>query len=83
MNQSAPIYQQLMNNIKQKIVNGELKVGDRLPSERVMAKMYGINRMTVHNAIIKMVEEGTLISYRGRTLIIKCSNSSKRNEGNS
>ena len=65
MNQSAPIYQQLMNNIKQKIVNGELKVGDRLPSERVMAEKYGINRMTVHNAIKKMVEEGTLISKRG------------------
>lgn len=65
MNQSAPIYQQLMNNIKQKIVNGELKVGNRLPSERVMAEKYGINRMTVHNAIKKMVEEGTLISKRG------------------
>ena len=65
MNQSVPIYRQLMDNIKQKIVNGELKVGDRLPSERDMAEKYGINRMTVRNAIKKMEAEGTLISKRG------------------
>lgn len=65
MNQSIPIYRQLMDNIKQKIVNGELKVGDRLPSERDMAEKYGINRMTVRNAIKKMEAEGTLISKRG------------------
>lgn len=65
MNQATPIYQQLIDNIKQKIVNGELKVGNRLPSERDMAEKYGINRMTIRNAIKKMVAEGTLTSKRG------------------
>ncbi len=65
MNQQTPIYRQLMDSIKRKIISGELKVGDRLPSERAMSLQYGINRMTVRNAIKKMEEEGTLISKRG------------------
>lgn len=65
MNQTQPVYKQLMDSIKTKVVNGELKIGDRLPSEREMAKIYGINRMTVRNAIKKLEEEGTLISKRG------------------
>lgn len=65
MNPIQPVYRQLMDSIKSKIVNGELKLGDRLPSEREMAKKYGINRMTVRNAIKNLVAEGTLISKRG------------------
>lgn len=36
MNPIQPVYRQLMDSIKSKIVNGELKLGDRLPSEREM-----------------------------------------------
>lgn len=65
MSQSKAIYVQLMDSIKNKIKEGELKVGDRLPSEREMAEQYGINRMTVRNALKKLQNEGILESKRG------------------
>ena len=38
---------------KGKIQDGQLQVGDRLVSEREMSEQYGINRMTVRNALKK------------------------------
>lgn len=66
MKLTDPLYMQLMDNIKHKIVNGDLKIGERLPSERDMAQQYGINRLTVRNALKKLEKEGILKAYRGK-----------------
>lgn len=55
-----PIYVQLMDSIKKKIQDGQLKVGDRLVSEREMSEQYGINRMTVRNALKNFKKKGLL-----------------------
>ena len=65
MNLTDPLYRQLMDSIKHKIVSGELKIGDKIPSERAMAEQYGINRMTVRNALKKLEKEGIIKSHRG------------------
>lgn len=65
MSQHLPIYVQVMNSIKGKIVNGELKLGEKLPSERSMSLQYGINRMTVRNAIKRLEKEGCIKSIQG------------------
>lgn len=71
MNLTEPLYRQLMDSIKHKIVSGELKVGEKIPSERSMAEQYGINRMTVRNALKKMEKEGILKSYRGKGTFVE------------
>lgn len=72
MNNGVAIYQQLMNAIKKKIVDGTLKIGDKLESERAMSIRYGISRMTVRNAIKSLEEEGIVKSQRGSgTYVIK------------
>lgn len=65
MSENKAIYVQLMDSIKKKIQDGELKVGDRLPSEREMSEQYGINRMTVRNALKKLQTAGILEAKRG------------------
>lgn len=60
-----PIYVQLMDSIKKKIQDGELCIGQRLPSEREMSEQYGINRMTVRNALKKLQQEGVIHAKRG------------------
>ena len=55
-----------MQSIKQKIIQGELQIGDKLDSERKMSEMYGINRMTVRNAIKNLEKEGIVTSFRGK-----------------
>lgn len=68
---STKIYQQLMDSIRKKIVSGELKVGDKIESERSMSEKYGINRMTVRNALKHLEEEGVLVSMRGSGTYVK------------
>lgn len=59
----APLYLQVCESILKKIETGEYLPGQQLPSERIMADMYGINRMTVRNAVDKLTEQGILESY--------------------
>lgn len=63
---NKPVYVQLMDSIKEKINNGEYRVGDRILSERLMASRYGINRLTVRNAIANLIDEGYLIAIQGK-----------------
>ncbi len=65
MNRDNTIYGQLMESIRSKIINGDLKIGDRLESERAMSEKYGINRMTVRKALKYLENEGVLESRRG------------------
>ena len=51
MQNNTPIYSQLEKLIKDKILSGEYKFGEAIPSERKLAETYGINRMTVRSAI--------------------------------
>lgn len=60
------VYVQLMDNILEKIRNGEYRVGDKIMSERQMSQRYGINRLTVRNAIKHLIDAGYLISIHGK-----------------
>lgn len=58
-----------------RIRSGELRAGDRLPSERSLANLLGFGRVTVKNAIMELVEEGVLVrDGRRGTKIIKEAN---------
>ncbi len=51
-------YFSLYGDIKEKILSGEYKVGDKLPSKRVMADMRGVSVITVQQAYAILAEEG-------------------------
>jgi GntR family transcriptional repressor for pyruvate dehydrogenase complex len=50
----------IIRDIKQKILSGNLKTGDRLPAERELAEQYGVSRITIRNAIARLVYLGFL-----------------------
>ncbi len=56
-----PIYIQIMEHIRQMVANGELKVGDQLPTVRQLATDLRINWNTVARAY-KLLDEARLIS---------------------
>lgn len=60
------LYEQLMDSIKKKIIEGEYLVGDKIMSERAMSEMYGINRLTVRKAIKNLQTEGYLRAIQGK-----------------
>ena len=60
-----PIYYQLVEKIKNEIEGGKLKPGDTLPSEREYADVHDISRMTVRQAITKLVNDGYVHRRKG------------------
>lgn len=54
----VPYYQQLKTIFIENIKNGNLNYGDKIPSERELAQMYQISRMTARHAISMLEREG-------------------------
>ena len=45
-NSGSPIYLQVINELKKKMVKGELKPGEKMPSNRELAVLYKVNQNT-------------------------------------
>jgi GntR family transcriptional regulator len=56
--EEMPYYQQIKEKIIEDINNGTLKQGDKLPSERELAELFKISRMTARHAISVLEKEG-------------------------
>lgn len=67
------LYDEIVNQIQYLIRKGELKVGDRLPSERKLAETFIVSRNCVREAIRILAEKKILESRRGDgTYICAC-----------
>ena len=49
-NITGPIYRELYQKIRQDILNGTIKTGEKLPSKRTLAQTLGVSTITVENA---------------------------------
>ena len=59
---SDSLYEHLYKCIKNDIMNGKLKFGDKLPSKRSFAKNLDISTITVENAYAQLMAEGYIYS---------------------
>ncbi|MGN6712857.1 GntR family transcriptional regulator [Anaerocolumna jejuensis] len=66
----SSIYLQLREVVRNKIEEGEYLPGTAIPSENALADMYGINRLTVRNAIDELVNEGLLKRVQGKGVYV-------------
>jgi GntR family transcriptional regulator len=65
-NSKLPKYVQILNWIHGMISRGRLKVGDQIPTEEELAKTFGVNRMTVRQAIEELASEKMIVRKRGK-----------------
>lgn len=63
---SKPLYLQIKDILKHKIINHEYAVGSTIPSENELEEMFGVSRMTIRQAVNELVNEGLLRKERGR-----------------
>lgn len=60
-----PIYQQIKNDIEQKIAEGEWQAGRKLPSENELVIALGVSRMTVNRALRELTQQGLITRVHG------------------
>lgn len=61
-----PIYDQISAQIREKIIAGELKAGDALPSMRLLAKELRISVITTKRAYEELERDGFIVTMTGK-----------------
>lgn len=73
---SKKIYEQVIEQIQEKIFYGEFKNGDKLPSERELSEQMGVSRTSIREALRVLETMGVVESRQGEGNFI-CSNVNK------
>ena len=63
---TSPIYEQISRQIKDQILQGELKAGDALPSMRMLAKELRISLITTKRAYEDLEKDGFIETVPGK-----------------
>ena len=71
----VPIYEQIEEQVKSQIMNGELVEGEALPSMRVLAKELKISIITTKRAYEDLERDGFIESVTGKGSFVKGINS--------
>ncbi len=62
---NMPVYLQIREQIYWRIVSGQYRPGDKLPSEEALARAHGVSRMTVTKALQELVDREYLRRVQG------------------
>ena len=62
----VPIYEQLVNQVKNDIISGELAENEALPSVRALSGELRISALTVKKAYDRLEEEGFVVTVHGK-----------------
>lgn len=71
LNGAESLYHQVIDNIRKLVLEGKLKSGEKLPSERDLAEMYGVSRVPVREALKTLEFLGIVQSVRGDGVYIQ------------
>ena len=81
VNDSAiPLYEQIINQIKENVLKGELAQGTLLPSIRMMAKELKVSIITVKRAYEELETEGFVQTVHGKGTYVSLANRERLKE---
>src|SRR6202521_796057 len=63
---TSRLYEQIVQQIEDSVLNGTLKPGDQLPAERELAQRLGVSRTAVREAVKALREKGLVEAYSRR-----------------
>jgi GntR family transcriptional regulator len=66
----TPIYEQIINSVKELALSGTLKPDEQIPSIRQLTRQLGINPNTIHKAYSELERQGVIYSLAGRGAFI-------------
>ncbi len=65
-----PIYRQLIEQVRRRVLAGQLKAGDEIPSVRELAQALAVHPMTISKAYSQLEAEGVLARRRGLSMVV-------------
>ena len=68
--QSVKVFEQVAEQIEKRILVGELRSGDRLPTERELAEQFHVSRTAVREAMKILAQKGLVDMRPGRGTIV-------------
>lgn len=63
---TSRLYEQIVQQVEDSILKGQLKPGDQLPAERDLAQRFGVSRTAVREAVKTLREKGLVEAYSGK-----------------
>ncbi|UCG88302.1 MAG: GntR family transcriptional regulator [Gemmatimonadota bacterium] len=71
------LQERIWNDLANKIHSGSLKVGERLPTERELERMYGASRAPVREALRRLADEGLIDRRQGSGTFVRSAHVTK------
>lgn len=68
---AKPLYQQVKEHLIRRVLQGEWKPGECLPSETKLAEAYGFSQGTVRKAIEELADENLVTRHAGRGTFVR------------
>lgn len=72
---SGRLYEQIVAQIEERIINGELSPGDKLPAERELAEQFRVSRTAIREAMKALAQSGLVVIQPGRGTFVTDSTS--------
>lgn len=69
--QPKPAYQQIADDIRQRILDGVYQPEEQLPTESDLMAEYGVSRIVVRNAVQALVSEGLVTKQHGKGTFVR------------
>jgi GntR family transcriptional regulator len=77
-----PLHLAISEKLGQQIFSGEYLPGEQLPSEHQLMLQFDVSRITVRRAIANLVNQGLVVSHRGKGVFVKEQNKATRSLSN-
>ena len=70
MRRSIPLYEQVAESIRDKILSGKLALHTKLPSQNTLSEQYNVSLITIKRALLELVKEGLLFGQPGKGVFV-------------
>lgn len=71
MSRREPVYVTILNELKQRILNGTYPPGSRVPTEQEWARLFSVSRITSRNALDQAARQGLIERHPGRGSFVR------------
>ncbi|HEX7070438.1 MAG TPA: GntR family transcriptional regulator [Rhodothermales bacterium] len=81
LTRSDPLYRQILEDLREKIISGQYRLGQRLGSHRELADGYGVSIITIKRALAELMREGYLYARVGKGTFVARSTPRRESSG--